>query len=76
MGATDHDDNSALHYAAAYGSLGSLKVLVQHGANCRKSNKDNITALQGAALRGWTHLVDYIVENIYFKFHEVDLLHS
>jgi ankyrin repeat protein len=70
-GDADSEGNTALHYAAAYGNIAAVTALVQYGGSCRTPNKEGVTALQCAALRGWQHIVMYMVENTYHKFVEV-----
>lgn len=51
---------TALHYAAKFGSLESVRVLVQAGASLKKMNSQGQTALKIARLAKKTNVANYL----------------
>lgn len=51
---------TALHYAAKFGSLASVKVLVQSGASLTQMNSQGQTALKIARLAKKANVVNYL----------------
>jgi ankyrin repeat protein len=61
--ANDRDSNgaSALHYAAASGSTGTVAALLQHGARVEERNAANETPLHLAAFQGHPQIIQTLV---------------
>ncbi|XP_069140673.1 protein fem-1 homolog C-like [Argopecten irradians] len=63
VNARDNSGNLALHYAIREGRLDTVMLLLGCGSNHTAKNDFGDDALQTAALRGFTSIVDYILEN-------------
>lgn len=59
---TDSQGNTLVHYAAAYGWLSCLKVLLDAGAAPHKANEAKATPILVAFLRGHMGVVDLLLE--------------
>ncbi|EGZ27961.1 hypothetical protein PHYSODRAFT_470587 [Phytophthora sojae] len=60
--ATDHDDQTALHYAAFYGHLEVVQLLVEHGVPLDAPDKFGRLAHCSAAINGHLDVVAYLLE--------------
>ncbi|KAL1414793.1 hypothetical protein MTO96_007255 [Rhipicephalus appendiculatus] len=58
----DVGGNSLVHYAAAYGWLSCLRLLVEAGAVPHKLNSSKVTPVQVAFLKGHMGVVDYLLD--------------
>ncbi|XP_037274311.2 poly [ADP-ribose] polymerase tankyrase isoform X3 [Rhipicephalus microplus] len=58
----DVGGNSLVHYAAAYGWLSCLRLLVEAGAAPHKQNSSKVTPVQVAFLKGHMGVVDYLLD--------------
>ena len=58
----DQYDNTPLHIACQKGFLETVKVLVDHGADCDNKNEDEKTPFHMAAASGHTEVVKYLLE--------------
>ena len=56
-------NSPALICAACYGSVKSLKVLVQNGANVNAGNQLGETPVMSAAAGGFSNIVDYLIDS-------------
>ncbi|KZV72354.1 ankyrin [Peniophora sp. CONT] len=56
---TDHDGNTALHWAASFGHLDFVRVLLDHPA----VNEDGQTALHAAASRGHSEICRVLLDH-------------
>jgi len=57
------NNNSPLHIAARYGNSGTLKLLIQEGANINLPNKDRQTPLHIASLYDMPGSIEILLEN-------------
>ena len=57
----DQYDNTPLHVACQNGFLETVKVLVDHGADCDNKNEDERTPFHMAAASGHTEVVKYLL---------------
>ncbi|XP_050036794.1 poly [ADP-ribose] polymerase tankyrase-like isoform X1 [Dermacentor andersoni] len=58
----DVGGNTLVHYAAAYGWLSCLRLLVEAGAAPHKQNSSKVTPVQVAFLKGHMGVVDYLLD--------------
>lgn len=63
VNARDNSGNLALHYAIREGRLDTVKLLLSYHSDYSAKNDFGDDALQTAALRGFTSIVDYILEH-------------
>jgi len=66
----DSSDNSALHYAAAYGWINIVKLLLEHGANPNTLNQWKSSPTVIAMLKGHLGIVDHLIslKNVEISF--------
>lgn len=63
VNAKDNSGNLALHYAIREGRFETVKLLIRCGSNYTAKNDIGDNALQTAALRGYSNIAEYIIEN-------------
>lgn len=63
VNARDNSGNLALHYAIREDQLDTVKLLVRYGSDYKAKNVFGDDALQTAALRGYTNIVRYLLDN-------------
>jgi len=61
VNAADNSGNLALHYAIREGRLDAVRLLMQNGSDATKRNDFGDDALQTAALRGHTAILNYLL---------------
>ena len=62
VNSTDQDQNAALHLAVEAGSLESVSLCVESGADLNAARANNITPLHIAALKGNLPIVELLLE--------------
>lgn len=57
----DENGYTLLHWAAAYGQLMTIKMLLSRGANLEHKGKHGETALAFAACKGHVHVIKFLL---------------
>ena len=64
VNAVDNSGNLALHYAIREGRFDAVKLLLKHSSDSSICNDFGDDALQTAALRGHTNILEYLVQEL------------
>jgi len=64
VNAVDNSGNLALHYAVREGRFDAVRLLLKHGSDSSICNDFGDDALQTAALRGHTSILEYLIEEL------------
>ena len=64
VNAVDNSGNLALHYAIREGRFDAVRLLLKHGSDTSICNDFGDDALQTAALRGHTNILEYLVQEL------------
>jgi len=62
VNAVDNSGNLALHYAIREGRFDAVRLLLKHGSDSSICNDFGDDALQSAALRGHTDILEYLIQ--------------
>jgi len=64
VNAVDNSGNLALHYAIREGRFDAVRLLLKHGSDSSICNDFGDDALQTAALRGHTNILEHLIEEL------------
>lgn len=67
---TDDVCLTPLHVAAFKGSVRNAQTLLRYGANVHARSKDNTSVLEMAAMAEQTAILDLLLDNSDFSYHE------
>ena len=72
----EQNQKPPLHTACFLGDIKIIKSLVEYGANPKKGDPDNKTALHHASMWGHKKVIQYLVKDVHCKIGEHDYTYS